>query len=248
MDLSRHSEIFLPDKVLHPIHIIGVGATGSFVAMELARLGCPVLNIYDFDNVELHNIPNQYYDTGDLNLQKVDALEIKLKEINPNIVINKYNCAVLPHKEEGKDNISIDEMAGYVFLLVDSMTVRKDLWDAIKGNKNIIHVWESRLGSDQARVYSLDMDREDYSQYEQDFYADDVAETSACGTSITVLPIVLQTASLMIVQFIELVMGKREQYYYKIIFDNHYNKFEEEFKSKTSEEEKVAEPVTEDLF
>ena len=52
----------------------------------------------------------------------------------------------------------------------------------------------------------LDMSVKDFSKYEQDFYEDDNAEMSACGTSITVLPIVLQTASLMIVQFIDLVM------------------------------------------
>ena len=59
--------------------------------MMLARMGCPVLNIYDFDDVEPHNIPNQYYDNGDLGKLKVDALEEKLKLINPNIVVNKYN-------------------------------------------------------------------------------------------------------------------------------------------------------------
>ena len=87
MDLSRHISVFSPDNVKYPIHIIGVGATGSFVAMELARMGCPVLNIYDFDDVEIHNIPNQYYDNGDLGKLKAEALAEKLKLINPNIPI-----------------------------------------------------------------------------------------------------------------------------------------------------------------
>jgi len=227
MDLSRHIEIFSPDNVKHPIHIIGVGATGSFVAMELARMGCPVLNIYDFDDVEPHNIPNQYYDTDDLGKLKVDALEEKLKKINPNIVVNKFGLPVAPIEDE--EHKGIDKMSGYVFMLVDSMKVRRELWEAVKINKNILHVWESRLGSDQARVYSLDMAVKDFSKYEADFYEDDNAEVSACGTSITVLPIVLQTASLMIVQFIDLVMDRIGTYYFKTIFDNHYNKYEESF-------------------
>lgn len=247
MDLSRHIEIFSPDKIQGPIHIIGVGATGSFVAMILARLGCPVLNIYDFDDVELHNIPNQYYDTEDLGKLKVEALEIKLKAINPNIVINIHKCPVLPVRDEKEDSIGINELSGYIFLLVDSMTVRKQLWEAIKRNKNIIHVWESRLGSDQARVYSLDMDRKDYSQYEQDFYSDETAEVSACGTSITVLPIVLMTASFMIEQFIEIVMGKRTDYFFKTIFDNKYNKYEEIFIDGVAKSEEGA-TVINDLF
>lgn len=245
MDLSRHISVFSPDNVKHPIHIIGVGATGSFVAMMMARMGCPVLNIYDFDDVEIHNIPNQYYDTEDLGKLKAEALAEKLKAINPNIVVNVNIGAVLPvHDDEHK---GIDEMSGYVFLLVDSMKIRKELWLAAKENKNILHCWESRLGSDQARVYSLDMSVKDFSKYEADFYDDDNAEVSACGTSITVLPVVLQTASLMIVQFIDLVMDRVGTYYFKTIFDHYYNKYEESFEVVEDLVEEV--PVTqEDLF
>ena len=246
MDLSRHIEVFSPDAVKYPIHIIGVGATGSFVAMELARMGCPVLNIYDFDDVEIHNIPNQYYDTGDLGKLKAEALAEKLKAINPNIVVNINTTAVLPvHDDEHK---GIDEMSGYVFLLVDSMKIRKELWMAAKKNKNIVHCWGSRLGSDQARIYSLDMSVKDFSKYEADFYEDDNAEVSACSTSITVLPIVLQTASLMIVQFIELVMDKVGTYYFKTIFDNHYNKYEKTYKVEEVLEQKVPVATVENLF
>lgn len=242
MDLSRHISVFTPDNVKHPIHIIGVGATGSFVAMMLARMGCPVLNIYDFDDVEIHNIPNQYYDTEDLGKLKAEALAEKLKAINPNIVVNVNIGAVVPvHDDEHK---GIDEMAGYVFLLVDSMKIRRELWEAVKANKNIIHCWESRLGSDQARVYSLDMSVKDFSKYEVDFYDDDVAEMSACGTSITVLPVVLQTASLMIVQFIDIVMDRVGTYYFKTIFDHYYNKYEESFEVSEVIAEEV--PVTQD--
>ena len=138
-------------------------------------------------------------------------------------------------------------MSGYVFLLVDSMKIRKELWMAAKENKNILHCWESRLGSDQARVYSLDMSVKDFSKYEADFYDDDNAEVSACGTSITVLPVVLQTASLMIVQFIDLVMDRVGTYYFKTIFDHYYNKYEESFETVEDLVEEV--PVTqEDLF
>ena len=181
MDLSRHIEIFSPDAVKYPIHIIGVGATGSFVAMELARMGCPVLNIYDFDTVEKHNIPNQYYDNSDLDRPKVDCLADKLRLINPDISVNSINMKVVANKTKD-DEIDIKDLSGYVFLLVDSMKVRKELWEGIKENEKIIHCWESRLGSDQARVYSLDMREKDFSKYEVDFYEDDNAEMSACAT------------------------------------------------------------------
>ena len=238
MDLSRHISVFNPASVKRPIHIIGVGATGSFVAMMLARMGVPVLNIYDFDGVEIHNVPNQYYDTEDIGKLKIDALDEKLHKINPDITVNKSNAKVTAE--------DIGKMEGYIFLLVDSMKVRKELWEAAKNNPNIINVWESRLGSDQARVYSLPIEKDkDYSKYEQDFYDDDNAEVSACGTSITVLPIVLQTASLMITQFIDLVMEKPVVTYFKTIFDNHYNKYEEGWGEKVIVEDTVNIPVEE---
>lgn len=238
MDLSRHITVFNPASVKNDIHIIGVGATGSFVAMELARMGCPVLNIYDFDDVEIHNIPNQYYDTGDLGKLKAEALADKLRLINPDITVNVGKEAVTPE--------DISKMSGYVFLLVDSMKVRKELWEAAKTNTNIINVWESRLGSDQARVYSLPIEEgKDYSKYEQDFYDDDNAEMSACGTSITVLPIVLQTSALMIVQFIDLVMDNPVIPHFKTIFDNHYNKYEEDWDTSQTLEPEIEIPVEE---
>ena len=240
MDLSRHISVFNPAAVKDDIHIIGVGATGSFTAMMLARMGVPVINIYDFDDVEIHNIPNQYYDTGDLGKLKAEALADKLRLINPDITVNVGKEAVTPE--------DVSKMSGYLFSLVDSMKVRKELWEAAKANTNLINVWESRLGSDQARVYSLPIEEGlNYARYEQDFYDDDNAEVSACGTSITVLPIVMMTASLMIVQFIDLVMDNPVVPHFKTIFDNHYNKYEEDLETNGLGESEP-EPIIEDIF
>ena len=239
MDLSRHIEVFSPDRVLNPVHIIGVGATGSFVAQMLVRMGLPTLNIYDFDDVEIHNIPNQSYDTTHLGMSKVDALTSVLKAINPEVNVNVFNKRVL---EE-----DMAKMEGYVFNLVDGMKTRKELWLIAKENEKILHMWESRLGSDQARVYSLQINKDkDYTKYENDFYDDDVAEESACGTSITVLPIVLQTASLMMTQFIDLIMDRGDTNTFKVIFDNQYNKYEEYWEEV--EQETPATQEEEDIF
>jgi len=241
MDLSRHISVFNPAAVKDDIHIIGVGATGSFVAMMFARMGVPVINIYDFDDVEIHNIPNQYYDTGDLGKLKAEALADKLRLINPDITVNVGKEAVTPE--------DVSKMSGYLFSLVDSMKVRKELWEAAKANKDLINVWESRLGSDQARVYSLPIKSGlDYAKYEQDFYDDDNAEVSACGTSITVLPIVMMTASLMMVQFIDLVMDNPVIPHFKTIFDNHYNKYEEDLEEATGLGESEPELIIDDIF
>jgi hypothetical protein len=48
----------------------------------------------------------------------------------------------------------------------------------------------------------------------------------------------------MIVQFIDLVMENGGTYYFKTIFDNHYNKYEESFEEIEVLAEEV--PVTQD--
>ena len=92
------------------------------------------------------------------------------------------------------------------------------------------------------------MEEKDFSKYEQDFYDDDVAEVSACGTSITVLPVVLQTASLMVVQFIELVMERIGTYYFKTIFSNTYDVYRECFKAPEVANEVPVVNDIDDLF
>ena len=90
-------------------------------------MGVPVINIYDFDDVEIHNIPNQYYDTGDLGKLKAEALADKLRLINPDITVNVGKEAVTPE--------DVSKMSGYLFSLVDSMKVRKELWEAEYRNR-----------------------------------------------------------------------------------------------------------------
>lgn len=235
MDLSRHISVFNPENLVDPVHVIGVGATGSFLVMMLVRMGVKEINIYDFDSVEKHNIPNQYYDEDDIGKSKVQALKDKLLKINPNVKINTFEERVYAIATE-ENKIGIDKMSGYVFSLVDSMKTRKELFEAIKANENIIHYWESRLGSDQARVYCLPIDKDfDYSTYENlHFYSDENSEVSACGTSITVLPIVMSTASLMISQFINVVMKNIEPINnHYTLFDNMYNSYFENFNKPT---------------
>jgi hypothetical protein len=51
----------------------------------------------------------------------------------------------------------------------------------------------------------------------------------------------------MIVQFIDLVMEHNGTYFFKTIFDNHYNKYEESFEEPEVLEE-VPVAVQEDIF
>lgn len=241
MDLSRSIEVFNPDMITNDIHIIGVGATGSFVVQTLVRFGVKKINIWDFDKYEAHNVNNQAITQECCEMQKVDA-QVKLcKEINPEVEIIPHN------KKVTQDDIK--QMSGYVFLLVDSMSCRKDLFDAIKENDKILWYWESRLGSDQGRVYCIPIKNDfNYNTYlSNHFYNDDDAEVSACGTSITIVSIVLSVTALMVNQFIKIVMDSLDKEPFLnnfTLFDNMYGVYIENFK----QEVKAVEEVTDEII
>jgi sulfur carrier protein ThiS adenylyltransferase len=54
--------------------VIGVGAIGRQVALQLASIGVPRLQLIDFDTVDMTNITTQGYRRQDVGTPKVDAL------------------------------------------------------------------------------------------------------------------------------------------------------------------------------
>ncbi len=100
-NLERYSrQIILKDvgiigqkKLLNSkVLIVGAGGLGCPVADYLCRAGIGTLGIVDFDKISLSNIQRQsLYDTRDIGKFKVDILKKKLKLINPEINLKKYN-------------------------------------------------------------------------------------------------------------------------------------------------------------
>lgn len=71
--------------------IIGAGALGSMVAMQLAAAGVGVLGIADFDNVEISNLQRQFFfSTQEAGTPKVDIVAKRISAINPSVKVNSY--------------------------------------------------------------------------------------------------------------------------------------------------------------
>lgn len=70
--------------------IVGMGAVGSWVACNLAQSGVGKLIIMDGDEVDASNLHRQFsYCEADIGKKKVDALEKRLKEYNPDMRVQK---------------------------------------------------------------------------------------------------------------------------------------------------------------
>ncbi|HSQ90199.1 ThiF family adenylyltransferase [Romboutsia sp.] len=176
---SRQMNILDVEKEKNkPINIIGAGATGSWIALGLAKMGFENINIYDFDTVGEHNLPNQAFNIEDIDTNKAMAVQKNVMNATGNIV-KAHN-----QKLQGGERL-----AGVVFVLTDSMKSRKDIWmKSLKLNPAIELVIETRMDLRVGRVYAINPnDMAQIKRYEETLYDDAEAEVSACGVSQTVL-------------------------------------------------------------
>lgn len=177
LDISRHQELFEPYNFNTPVTIIGAGATGSWIALSLAKLGIEDIAVWDFDKVEAHNIPNQSYGLPNVGFPKVTALQGDI-ERDTGTVIKAINR-----------KFTNQRLSGIVIMQVDSMSERKRIWEgSIKMKPSVKLLIETRLGMDCGRVYNVEpTNLEHIKKYEQTFYSDEGSEVSACGHSLSVI-------------------------------------------------------------
>lgn len=211
LDVRRHVELFDPTTFKTPITIIGVGATGSWLAMFLAKLGITDISVYDYDRVEEHNVPNQLFGIDDVGMSKVFAVQVE--------TVMKTGTTVRMYDEK----FETQRLAGIVFLMVDSMNQRKAIWErAIKMKPSVQLLIEPRMGLDLGRIYVVDpTDSHHVKMYESTYYTDEESEVSACGSSQTVITTAVAVASWCARQLINHhEVGKTDN---EILIDFRYN-------------------------
>ena len=86
---SRQRDIVPPDRLAQcKATVIGVGAIGRQVALQLAAMGIPWLELIDFDVVEESNLASQGYLEDDLQRYKVDATADLCQQINHGLEVH----------------------------------------------------------------------------------------------------------------------------------------------------------------
>lgn len=123
--------------------ILGCGAVGSNVALGLAKLGVNYFDLWDHDDVEDYNLPNQAYSVQHIGMKKVDALKDVLTSFNPEIICSTNSC-----KMEDITCLDFQVRPKVIIYAVDSLNVRKFLTEQIRDNfiEEIIAIYEVRLG------------------------------------------------------------------------------------------------------
>ena len=121
--LDRTKLLFGEDKINKLINskvcIFGVGGVGGYVCEALARSGIGSITIVDNDVVSLTNINRQIIaTTSTIGMHKVDVMEKRIKDINPNCNVEKYKCFFLPETKDQFDFRNYD----YVIDCIDTVT------------------------------------------------------------------------------------------------------------------------------
>jgi molybdopterin/thiamine biosynthesis adenylyltransferase len=100
------------------VTVIGVGAIGRQVALQLAALGVPRLRLIDFDHVELANVTTQGYIESEVGLAKVAATARAVQQINTAIDLDLVEDRYRP-------SVAVGDA---LFCCVDSIAARAAIW------------------------------------------------------------------------------------------------------------------------
>jgi len=173
--LTRQMDIIPIDVLGEDITIIGAGAIGSFTALALAKMGFENLTVFDYDKIEIENMNCQFYPYSAIGMQKVMALKMMISQFanaEINVVDKPYEAGAFK---------------GIVISAVDSMKVRKLIWDNHKNLSPATKLFiDPRMGSEFGVTYAMNpMDPKDVSSYEKTLYTDENAEQERCTAKAT---------------------------------------------------------------
>ena len=106
------------------VAVFGIGGVGGYVCEALARTSVGHLDLIDSDTVAVSNINRQIIATRKtVGQYKVDAMEQRLHDINPNVEIHTYKMFYMPDTADQVDLTQYD----YVVDAVDTVTAKLEL-------------------------------------------------------------------------------------------------------------------------
>lgn len=121
---SRANVAFLND-LFRPLKIalVGVGGTGSYILDFLSKTPVDEIHLYDLDVFNTHNA---FRAPGAASIEELEEQLPKVEYLARRY--SKMHKRIIPHKEHiTPDNIEVLRKMNYIFLSVDSVSVRKEI-------------------------------------------------------------------------------------------------------------------------
>jgi len=185
---SRQRDIVPPDRIGScKATVIGVGAIGRQVALQLTAMGIPWLQLIDHDAVEWSNLASQGYLEGDVGQLKVNAtLELCWR----------INAATEIHIVPERFRRSM-EIGNVVFCAVDRIDVRRLIWESVKDKVSFFA--DGRMSAEVLRILTA-CDAESRTHYPITLFDADEAFVGPCTAKTTIYCANI-AAGMMLAQF-----------------------------------------------
>ena len=150
-NFSDQRNLFDPDSVGFPVHVIGAGGIGSTVIQTLAKMGYPIIEVWDNDTFEMRNGPSEPpYSESYFGLPKVEVAKRMVEYL---LGEREKSTKIIPH---AKRVTAETRLEGYVICGVDSNTSRKAIFDAVRASSvNIPFFIDARSAGEMYQVFSL---------------------------------------------------------------------------------------------
>ena len=139
-------EILQETKVM----VVGCGSVGSKICTTLAKQGIGHFVLVDFDDVEEHNLPNQFFIRKEIGMQKVDALKNRIEEFSPGKAVITTHNTKFPYKDCEKDMEDCD----FIILGLDNHAARKEVFKKVSKTKKILI--DGRTGGRNCGVFYVE--------------------------------------------------------------------------------------------
>lgn len=175
------------------VTVIGVGAIGRQVALQLAAIGVRHLQLIDFDRVELSNVTTQAYFAADIGISKVHATRQAMLAIDPEISVDVVY-----------DRFRVKHPIGQaIFCCVDSIASRAAIWRTVKSR--CLFWADGRMLGEVLRILAAD-GIESRTHYSSALFSVAEAQTGHCTSHSTAYAAAI-AAGLMIHQFSRWLRG-----------------------------------------
>jgi molybdopterin/thiamine biosynthesis adenylyltransferase len=173
--------------------VIGVGAIGRQIALQLAAIGVPRLQLIDFDRVETTNVTTQGYLASDVGQLKVAATRQAVEAIDPTILVEAFADRFRPKQSVGD----------VLFCAVDSISARVSVWRAVEHR---CRFWtDGRMLGESIRVLSV-AEGNDCGHYGSSLFPQAAAQSGSCTSRSTIYAAAI-AAGLMVNQFTRWLRG-----------------------------------------
>ena len=190
----RQRDIVPPDRLAAcKATVVGVGAVGRQIALQLAAMGIPWLQLVDFDTVEPVNLACQGFLESDLGRPKVQATADMAQEINHQLEVHTLN-------ERFRRSAQIGNV---LFCGVDKIETRQLLWQAVKDK--VAFFADGRMSAETVRVL-VAADPASRKHYPTTLFTAGEAFAGACTAKSTIFTANI-AAGLMLEQFARYLRG-----------------------------------------